>query len=121
MRVLRPGGTLIRGVARAVRCGERLGHTNNVRDDNPLIESQVEDWYFVPVIKSGSAGSATVQDGTEAASLAVANTSTVRCTVENLAFSLRHGRSRYLKEMVETTIDPATYRSAAGLITFIGV
>ncbi len=39
---------ILRGFASIVRWGERLGHTNNVRDDNPLIESQVEDWYFVP-------------------------------------------------------------------------
>lgn len=41
--------SLIGGVARLVRFGELLGFRNNVRDDNPLVESQVEDWYFVPV------------------------------------------------------------------------
>lgn len=39
---------VIKGVAGVVRLAEMLGHANNVRDDNPLIESQVEDWYFVP-------------------------------------------------------------------------
>ena len=39
---------VIRSVANLVRFAERLGKTTNVRDDNPLIESQVEDWYFVP-------------------------------------------------------------------------
>ena len=39
---------ILNGFARLVRLGERLGHTTNVRDDNPLIQSQVEDWYFVP-------------------------------------------------------------------------
>jgi 2-polyprenyl-6-hydroxyphenyl methylase/3-demethylubiquinone-9 3-methyltransferase len=40
---------IIASVARLVRFGELLGFRNNVRDDNPLVESQVEDWYFVPV------------------------------------------------------------------------
>src|SRR5207302_5536725 len=44
-RMRRP---LISGVTRLVKLGEHLGHTTNVRDDNPLIQSQVEDWYFVP-------------------------------------------------------------------------
>ncbi|MGH2367854.1 MAG: class I SAM-dependent methyltransferase, partial [Chloroflexota bacterium] len=39
---------ILRSFADLVRLGERFGHTTNVRDDNPLIESQVEDWYFVP-------------------------------------------------------------------------
>jgi ubiquinone/menaquinone biosynthesis C-methylase UbiE len=39
---------IIRSVANLVRVAERLGKRTNVRDDNPLIESQVEDWYFVP-------------------------------------------------------------------------
>ncbi len=44
-RMRRP---VINGVTQFVRLGERLGHTTNVRDDNGLIQSQVEDWYFVP-------------------------------------------------------------------------
>jgi ubiquinone/menaquinone biosynthesis C-methylase UbiE len=40
--------TVIAGFTALVRAGERLGHTTNVRDDNPLVQSQVEDWYFVP-------------------------------------------------------------------------
>ena len=32
-----------------VRVMERLGKTNQLRDDNPRIESQVEDWFFVPI------------------------------------------------------------------------
>lgn len=39
---------ILRGFTQLVRLGERLGKTTNVRDDNPLIVSQVEDWYFVP-------------------------------------------------------------------------
>jgi 2-polyprenyl-6-hydroxyphenyl methylase/3-demethylubiquinone-9 3-methyltransferase len=39
---------ILRAFARLVRLGEMLGKTTNVRDDNPLIISQVEDWYFVP-------------------------------------------------------------------------
>ena len=39
---------VIRTFTVLTRLGERLGHTTNVRDDNPLIASQVEDWYFVP-------------------------------------------------------------------------
>jgi 2-polyprenyl-6-hydroxyphenyl methylase / 3-demethylubiquinone-9 3-methyltransferase len=39
---------IIRAFTRLTRLGEKLGHNTNVRDDNPLIESQVEDWYFVP-------------------------------------------------------------------------
>lgn len=39
---------ILRAFARLVRLGEMLGKTTNVRDDNPLIVSQVEDWYFVP-------------------------------------------------------------------------
>ena len=39
---------VINSATLAVRLGERMGHTTNVRDDNPRIQSQVEDWYFVP-------------------------------------------------------------------------
>jgi hypothetical protein len=39
---------VISGFTGLVRLGERLGHTTNIRDDNPLVQSQVEDWYFVP-------------------------------------------------------------------------
>lgn len=38
----------IKTVGLFVRIGERLGKDTNVRADNPLIESQVEDWFFVP-------------------------------------------------------------------------
>jgi hypothetical protein len=44
--VLRPW--IVTGFAVLVRLGERLGHTDNVRADNPRVESQVEDWFFVP-------------------------------------------------------------------------
>jgi ubiquinone/menaquinone biosynthesis C-methylase UbiE len=44
-RMRRP---IIGGVTQIVRVGELFGHTTNVRDDNGLIQSQVEDWYFVP-------------------------------------------------------------------------
>jgi glycosyltransferase involved in cell wall biosynthesis/ubiquinone/menaquinone biosynthesis C-methylase UbiE len=39
---------VVDGFAALVRLRERFGHTVNVRDDNPRIESQVEDWFFVP-------------------------------------------------------------------------
>jgi SAM-dependent methyltransferase len=39
---------LSHGVAEVVRLAERCGFDTNARDDNPRIESQVEDWYFVP-------------------------------------------------------------------------
>lgn len=39
---------VVNGFAHLVRLGERMGHINNVRDDNPMIESQIEDWFFVP-------------------------------------------------------------------------
>jgi ubiquinone/menaquinone biosynthesis C-methylase UbiE len=41
-------GPILRGFAGLVRLRERLGPVTNVRDDNQRIESQVEDWYFVP-------------------------------------------------------------------------
>jgi len=40
---------IIGGVTALVKVGEWLGKTNNLRADNPRIQSQVEDWYFVPV------------------------------------------------------------------------
>lgn len=43
---LRP--VILGGFANLVRLGERMGRNNNVRNDNILVESQVEDWYFVP-------------------------------------------------------------------------
>lgn len=39
---------ILKGFAALTRLGEKFGHTTNVRDYNPLIESQVEDWFFVP-------------------------------------------------------------------------
>lgn len=36
-------------VAAVVRFLERLGKNHNLRADNPHIQSQVEDWFFVPV------------------------------------------------------------------------
>lgn len=39
---------ILQGFTGLVQLAERLGKTTNVRDDNPLIVSQVEDWYFVP-------------------------------------------------------------------------
>ena len=42
------GRVSIRLGAGVVRLAQRLGYSNNVRDDNDRIESQVEDWYFVP-------------------------------------------------------------------------
>lgn len=41
-------GPILRAFADLVRLAERLGKTTNVRADNGRIESQVEDWYFVP-------------------------------------------------------------------------
>jgi ubiquinone/menaquinone biosynthesis C-methylase UbiE len=41
--------SFIRLVALFVRAAERLGKKDNVRADNPQIESQVEDWFFVPL------------------------------------------------------------------------
>lgn len=38
----------IKAVGLFVRVGERLGKDTNVRADNPLISSQIEDWFFVP-------------------------------------------------------------------------
>jgi ubiquinone/menaquinone biosynthesis C-methylase UbiE len=38
----------VASVAFLVRGREHFGHVINVRADNPRIESQVEDWYFVP-------------------------------------------------------------------------
>jgi len=38
----------IKSVAFMVRIAEKFGKNTNVRADNPLIESQVEDWFFVP-------------------------------------------------------------------------
>jgi 2-polyprenyl-6-hydroxyphenyl methylase/3-demethylubiquinone-9 3-methyltransferase len=40
---------ILQAFAQLTKLGERLGRTNNVRDDNPRIEAQVEDWYFAPV------------------------------------------------------------------------
>ena len=39
---------ILAGFAGVVRVGERLGKVDEVRADNPRIESQVEDWFFVP-------------------------------------------------------------------------
>ncbi len=39
---------LIKSAAVLVRAIERFKKLNNVRDDNPLVESQVEDWFFAP-------------------------------------------------------------------------
>ncbi len=36
-------------VAAFVRAMARLGKTNQLRDDNPRVESQIEDWFFVPI------------------------------------------------------------------------
>lgn len=38
----------IKSVALFVQIAERMGKDTNVRVDNPLIESQIEDWFFVP-------------------------------------------------------------------------
>jgi 2-polyprenyl-6-hydroxyphenyl methylase / 3-demethylubiquinone-9 3-methyltransferase len=43
---LRP--LVVSGVASLVRARARLSPLATARDDNPLIESQVEDWFFVP-------------------------------------------------------------------------
>ena len=40
--------SFINGFTGLVKFGERLGHTTNVRHYNPLIQSQIKDWYFVP-------------------------------------------------------------------------
>ena len=45
-RAWRPA--LVRGLAGLVRARARLAELPTARDDNPLIESQVEDWLFVP-------------------------------------------------------------------------
>jgi 2-polyprenyl-6-hydroxyphenyl methylase / 3-demethylubiquinone-9 3-methyltransferase len=39
---------VVGGLASLVRARARLSHMTTARDDNPLIESQVEDWFFVP-------------------------------------------------------------------------
>ena len=39
---------VVRGLASLVRARVRLSPLTTTRDDNPLIESQVEDWFFVP-------------------------------------------------------------------------
>jgi 2-polyprenyl-6-hydroxyphenyl methylase / 3-demethylubiquinone-9 3-methyltransferase len=39
---------LVRTLAAIVRIRARLSSLHTARDDNPLIESQVEDWFFVP-------------------------------------------------------------------------
>jgi ubiquinone/menaquinone biosynthesis C-methylase UbiE len=48
---LGPGArrAFIATVAAFVRVMERLGKTTQLRDDNPRIESQIEDWFFVPI------------------------------------------------------------------------
>jgi len=38
----------VRALANLVRARARLAPLSTARDDNPLIESQVEDWFFVP-------------------------------------------------------------------------
>jgi ubiquinone/menaquinone biosynthesis C-methylase UbiE len=38
----------VKSVAFMVRIAEKLGKSTNVRADNQSIESQVEDWFFVP-------------------------------------------------------------------------
>lgn len=39
---------IIGGITALVKVAEWLGKTNNLRADNPRIQSQVEDWFFVP-------------------------------------------------------------------------
>jgi 2-polyprenyl-6-hydroxyphenyl methylase / 3-demethylubiquinone-9 3-methyltransferase len=39
---------VVHGLASLVRARARLSPLATARDDNPLMESQVEDWFFVP-------------------------------------------------------------------------
>jgi ubiquinone/menaquinone biosynthesis C-methylase UbiE len=42
-------GAFIGLVTAFVRLMERFGKTNQLRDDNPRVQSQIEDWFFVPI------------------------------------------------------------------------